>query len=103
MAARVDAVKIFLRGFFAVLAVFYGALLLGLALGLMFVYSSAKAAGATPVPAECVELARREGFPTDTMTRTQAARAGLRLARLSDRDPLVRACRAAVKATGGSP
>lgn len=48
------------------------------------------------VPPECVELATREGFPTDVMTRTQAAKAKIRLARLNDIDPIVRSCRDAV-------
>lgn len=48
------------------------------------------------VPQECVELALREGFPTDVMTRTQATKAKIRLARLNDIDPLVRGCREAV-------
>lgn len=48
------------------------------------------------VPPECVELATREGFPTDVMTRTQAAKAKIRLARLNDIDPIVRQCRQAV-------
>lgn len=94
-----------MRGFFAVLTVFYGALLLLLAFGLMFVYSTAKAAGAIPVPPQCVELAQREGYPTDFLTKTQAARARLRMARLSDRDPVVKACRDAVRAerAAGAP
>ena len=49
------------------------------------------------VPGECTELASREGFPTDTLTRVQAAQARVRMARLSDRDPLVRQCRSAIK------
>src|SRR5215218_1838501 len=48
------------------------------------------------VPGECTELAAREGFPADTLTRLQAARARIRMVRLSDRDPLVKQCRAAI-------
>src|SRR5262245_32779077 len=49
------------------------------------------------VPFECVALASREGFPTDVLTKTQAAQARIRMARLSDRDPLVRQCRSAIR------
>lgn len=105
MPPRSHFVETFMRGFFAVLTVFYGALLLLLAFGLMFIYSTAKAAGAIPVPPQCVELAQREGYPTDFLTKTQAARARLRMARLSDRDPVVKACRDAVRAerAAGAP
>lgn len=48
------------------------------------------------VPQECMQLALREGFPTDVMTKTQAAKAKIRLARLNDVDPIVRICREAV-------
>ena len=49
------------------------------------------------VPGECTELAAREGFPTDMLTRTQAARARVRMAQLSNHDPLVRQCRSAIR------
>ena len=49
------------------------------------------------VPSECAELATREGFPADMLTRTQAASARIRLARLSDSDPLVKQCRSAIR------
>ena len=49
------------------------------------------------VPFECAELASREGFPTDVLTKTQAAQARIRMARLSDRDPLVKQCRSAIR------
>ena len=49
------------------------------------------------VPGECTELAAREGFPTDVLTKTQAAQARFRMARLSDRDPLVKRCRSAIR------
>ena len=49
------------------------------------------------VPGECTELASREGFPTDVLTKTQAAQARVRMARLSDRDPLVKQCRGAIR------
>ena len=49
------------------------------------------------VPSECAELATREGFPADMLTRTQAASARIRLARLSDSDPLVKQCRGAIR------
>jgi hypothetical protein len=49
------------------------------------------------VPGECTELAAREGFPTTTLTKLQAARARARMALLSDRDPLVKQCRGAIR------
>ena len=48
------------------------------------------------VPQECVELANREGVPTLIQNRYQAAKAKLKLYRLSTRDPMVRECRQAV-------
>jgi hypothetical protein len=48
------------------------------------------------VPQECVELANREGVPTVIENRYQAAKAKLKLYRLSTRDPMVRECREAV-------
>lgn len=48
------------------------------------------------VPQECVELANREGVPTVIENRYQAAKAKLKLYRLSTRDPMVRECRQAV-------
>jgi hypothetical protein len=48
------------------------------------------------VPQECFELANREGVPTVIENRYQAAKARLKLYRLSMRDPLVRECRQAV-------
>ena len=49
-----------------------------------------------PVPPECVQLAQREGFPTDVLSKLQLAKAKYRLYRLNQDDPLVWACRAAV-------
>ena len=49
------------------------------------------------VPGECTELAAREGFPTSTVTKYQAAKARARMALLSDRDPLVKQCRGAIR------
>jgi hypothetical protein len=49
------------------------------------------------VPAECMELAVREGVPVVITSRYEAAKARLKLARLRDRDPMVRECRAAVE------
>ncbi len=49
------------------------------------------------VPGECTELAAREGFPTTTLTKFQVARARARMALLSDRDPLVKQCRGAIR------
>ena len=49
------------------------------------------------VPGECTELAAREGFPTSTLTKYQAAKARARMALLSDRDPLVKRCRGAIR------
>jgi hypothetical protein len=49
------------------------------------------------IPQECVELAQREGVPIVIQNKYQAAKAKVKLARMSNRDPLVRECRAAVK------
>jgi hypothetical protein len=49
------------------------------------------------IPQECVELAQREGVPIVIENRYQATKAKIRLARMSNRDPLVGDCRAAVK------
>jgi hypothetical protein len=49
------------------------------------------------IPQECYELAQREGVPVLIQNRYQATKAKLKLARLSNRDPLVRECRAAVQ------
>ena len=49
------------------------------------------------IPQECVELAQREGVPIMIENRYQATKAKIKLARMSNRDPLVRECRAAVK------
>jgi hypothetical protein len=48
------------------------------------------------IPQECVELAQREGVPVVITSRYQGAKARVKLARLSDKDPLVRECRAAI-------
>ena len=48
------------------------------------------------IPQECVELANREGVPTVIENKYQAAKAKLKLYRLSNRDPMVRDCRQAV-------
>ena len=64
----------------------------------LVVTTSSMAAGTFPVsiPQECVELAQREGVPVVMESKYQAAKAKLKLARMSNRDPLVRECRAAV-------
>jgi hypothetical protein len=49
------------------------------------------------IPQECVELANREGVPTVIENKYQAAKAKLKLYRLSNRDPLVRECKQAVE------
>jgi hypothetical protein len=49
------------------------------------------------VPQECVVLAQQQGVPVVIENRYQAAKAKLKLARLSDRDPMVHECRAAVE------
>lgn len=49
------------------------------------------------VPGECTELAAREGFPADVLTKTQAAKARYRMARLSESDSLVKRCRSAIR------
>jgi hypothetical protein len=67
-----------------------------------FVLFATPAAAAEPIkypvtiPQECFALANREGHPTVIENRYQAAKARLKLARLSDKDPMVRDCRAAV-------
>jgi hypothetical protein len=49
------------------------------------------------IPSECVELAQREGVPVMINNKYEAAKAKLKLARLSGRDPVVAQCRAAVE------
>jgi hypothetical protein len=49
------------------------------------------------IPQECVELANREGVPVVIENRYQAAKAKVKLYRLSNRDPLVRECKQAVE------
>jgi hypothetical protein len=67
-----------------------------------FVLFATPAAAAEPIqypvtiPQECFALAQREGHPTVIESKYQAAKARLKLARLSDKDPMVRDCRAAV-------
>lgn len=65
-------------------------------IGLMLLAGEAHAN--TPVPPGCIALAVREGFPTDSLTRLQLARARVRMARLSKSDPLVVQCRSAIEA-----
>lgn len=48
------------------------------------------------IPQECIELAQREGVPIVITNRYQAAKAKIKLAKLSGSDPLVSECRAAV-------
>jgi hypothetical protein len=69
-----------------------------LVLASLFVSSTAlaKVTYPVPVPQECAELAQREGVPLMIENRYQAMKARYKLARLSDHDPLVRQCRAAV-------
>jgi len=65
----------------------------------MFVLSSpvmAEVVFPVSIPQECVELANREGVPTVIENKYQAAKAKLKLYRLSNRDPLVRDCKQAV-------
>jgi hypothetical protein len=49
------------------------------------------------VPQECMELAQREGVPTVISSKYEAAKARIKLARMSGRDPLVQQCREAVQ------
>jgi hypothetical protein len=49
------------------------------------------------IPQECFELAQREGVPIVIENRYQATKAKIKLARMSNSDPLVRECRAAVR------
>jgi hypothetical protein len=48
------------------------------------------------VPAECYQLAQREGVPVLISNRYEAAKAKVKLARLRDTDPNVHECREAV-------
>ena len=48
------------------------------------------------IPQECYEVAQREHVPVVITNRLQATRAKYKLDRLSDRDPSVSQCRAAV-------
>lgn len=48
------------------------------------------------VPQECVELALREGVSVVINSKYEAAKAKMKLARLSGRDPMVHQCREAV-------
>ena len=63
----------------------------------MFLLAAIPAGAQVQVLADCVELAAREGFPTDTLTKAQAAKARIRMAQLSERDPLVKQCRTAIR------
>jgi hypothetical protein len=49
-----------------------------------------------PVPQECAQLAEREHVPTMIENRYQALKAGYKLARLSNADPIVAQCKEAV-------
>jgi len=49
------------------------------------------------IPQECVELANREGVPVVIENKYQAAKAKVKLYRMSNRDPLVRECKQAVE------
>lgn len=107
---RADRMETFKGWLWLVIGVIYAVIFLVVILGGLLIYgSAAKAAKLTPVIPECVELAQREGYPTDYLTRFQVAKAKLRMARLSDQDPLVKTCREAIKAaraanpTGGPP
>ena len=62
-----------------------------------FLVSATPAMAQFQVPGECTELAAREGFPTSTLTKYQAAKARARMALLSDRDPLVKQCQGAIR------
>jgi len=48
------------------------------------------------IPPECFELAQREGVPLVITNKFEAAKAKMKLARLSSRDPLVLKCRGAL-------
>lgn len=48
------------------------------------------------IPQDCIELAQREGVPVVIQSKYEATKAQLRLARLSDSDPLVHQCRTAI-------
>ena len=70
-----------------------------MAAALTFVLSTPAAAEVVfpvSIPHECVELANREGVPVVIQNKYQAAKAKLKLYRLSNRDPLVRDCKQAV-------
>jgi hypothetical protein len=83
-------------------ALIFGALVL-LFVALLFLFAAQPSLGAevqypVTIPAECVELAQREGHPIIIENKKQGALAKAKLWRLSDRDPLVKQCREAVKA-----
>lgn len=93
----VDPVETLKRWLWVIIGVIYAVVFLGIIFGGLLLYSTAaRAAKLTPVPPECVELAQREGYPTDFLTRFQVAKARYRLARLSAGDPLVKTCREAI-------
>ena len=58
-----------------------------------FLLAATPALAQLQVPGECTEL----GFPTSTLTKYQATKARARMALLSDRDPLVKQCRVAIR------
>lgn len=93
---RFDGVKTIKSGLFAV----SGFILLGVVLLVLFfvmlTLASRPGKAQIQVPPECAQLAAREGFPTDVMTKVQATLARIRMKRLSDNDPIVRPCRAAL-------
>lgn len=71
-------------------------LTIGLLLGVTPALAQEKISYPVPVPSECSELAVREHVPTLIENRYQAAVARVKLARLSNADPLVTQCKQAI-------
>ena len=75
----------------------FGVLMRLMIVAVAFLLAATPALAQFQVPGECTELAAREGFPTSTLAKYQAAKARARMALLSDRDPLVKQCRGAIR------
>ena len=75
----------------------FGVMMRLMIVAVAFLLAATPALAQFQVPGECTELAAREGFPTSTLAKYQAAKARARMALLSDRDPLVKQCRGAIR------
>lgn len=94
---RKDYVELFMSGFLALLRSLAVLVIAGAAVLFVWLYSVFTAKAQTPVPPECVALAKREGFPTKELSEADLDRARWRMGNLSPKDPLVLRCRVAVK------